>query len=75
MVREPADEEPNNQSSHHLEWFGVFGHPVGSKLEDDDRVADGNDDERDNKASDETAHCDKLVTVFVCVTVEANHPT
>lgn len=75
MVGQPADEESNNQSSHHFEWFGVFGHPVGSKLEDDDSIADGNDEERDNKAGEETTQCDSLVTVLHCVIVEANGPT
>lgn len=49
MVGQPADEKSSNKGSHDFEGLGGFGHPVGAKFEDDDRIADNDDDERDNK--------------------------
>lgn len=65
MVGQPADEERSDECRHDFERFRVFGHPVGSKFEDDDRVADDDDDERDNKSCKESAHGNYCVTVLV----------
>lgn len=63
VIGQPADEKSGDERSHDFEGFGGFGHPVGFKFEDDGRVADDDDGERDDKPSKEAAHCDYLVTV------------
>lgn len=63
VVGQPADEESSDERCHDSEGFGGFGHPVVSKFEDDDGVADDDDDERDNKPCKEAAKYDYLVTV------------
>lgn len=65
VVGQPADEESSDERSHDFEGFGGFGHPVGPKFEDDDRIADDDDGERDNKPCKEAGHCNYLVTVLV----------
>lgn len=76
VIGQPADEESSHECSHDFEWFGGFSHPAGSKSEDDDRVADDDDGERDNKPCKEAAPCHNLVTVLVWrIIVQANGPT
>lgn len=65
MVGQPADEESSDECRHYFQRFGGFGHPVGSKSEDDDGVADDDDGEGDNEPCKEAAHCNYLVTVLV----------
>ena len=65
VVRKPADEESSDERRHDFEGFGVFGHPVVSKFEDDDRVADDDDEEWDDEPDKKAAHCNYLVTVHV----------
>lgn len=65
VVGQPADEESKDECSHDFERFGVLGHPVGSKFEDDDGVAEDDDDERDNETCNEATHCNYAVTVVV----------
>lgn len=65
MVGQPADEESSYERSHDFEGFGGFGHSVVSKFEDNDRVADDDDNERENKSCKQAAHCNYLVTVSV----------
>lgn len=74
MVGQPADEESSDECRHDFEGFGRFGHPVGSKSEDDDRVADDDDEERDNEPCKEAAHCNYQVFVWF-IFVVANGPT
>lgn len=56
MVGQPADEESSDKCRHDFQGFGGFGHPVGSKSEDDDGVADDDDGEGDNESCKEAAH-------------------
>lgn len=76
MIGQPADEESSNERSHDFEGFWVFGHPIGLKFEDDDRVADDDDDEGENKPCKQATQRNYLVTVWIwCIIVEANGPT
>lgn len=65
VVGQPADEESSNEGTHHFEGFGGSCHPVGSKFEEDDGVADEDDDEGDHKTCEEATECDYLVAVLV----------
>lgn len=65
MVRKPAGKKSSNECSHDFERFGDFGHSVSFNFEDDDRVADDDDEEWDDKPSQEARHSNYLVNVRV----------
>lgn len=64
MVRQPAQEEGQNESCHDLKRFVGLCHLGGSQSEDDDGITNNNEDEWDHKSKNKAAHSYDFMAVL-----------